>query len=188
MVYVIGDSGARYVTLAYDASLTAVQWFDRYRGPGRATDIPYALALSPDGSQVSVTGYSAGVSGFPDYGTVTYDALTGDRLWIARYGSDQSDIGHDLGYSPDGTRLFVTGESWNIHGDSGVDYVTVEYDAATGRQLWAQRQDGPLHEGDTADALAVSPDGTRLFVTGWMDTTFEDPPPTDFGTVAYTIP
>lgn len=60
---------------------------------------------------------------------------------------------------PGGTRLYVTG-------DTGVNWATVSFDASTGKQLWAETYDGPGHGTDIAFALAVSPDGTQVYVTG----------------------
>ena len=52
-------------------------------------------------------------------------------------------------------------------------------------EVWVKRFDGPADLYDSAQALAVSPDGTAVFVTGEIATgsTFSYEP--DFGTIAY---
>jgi DNA-binding beta-propeller fold protein YncE len=69
---------------------------------------------------------------------------------------------HDIATSPDGTRVFVTGEAFP---EETADYGTVAYDAATGSQLWFAGYDSGAGD-DSAAALAVSPDGSKIFVTG----------------------
>ena len=66
--------------------------------------------------------------------------------------------------SPDGSAVFVTGHS--AHDETGLDIVTIAYDPATGSQGWAARHAGPGDGRDEASSLAVSPDGSRLFVAG----------------------
>src|SRR5205823_4321102 len=125
-----------------------------------------ALGVSPDGSVVFVTGYSAR-SGNDDYSTVAYDTSGGAKLWARRYNgsANGNDFAHAIGVSPDGSRLFVTGESQGF--TSAVDYATVAYDSRTGAKLWIGRYNGAAKGNDYAAALGVSPDGSSVFVTGY---------------------
>ena len=69
--------------------------------------------------------------------------------------------------SPDGTRLFVTGDGKGR--TTGHDYATVAYSAADGRRLWVSRYSYNGHANssdDGARSVAVSPDGTTVYVTG----------------------
>src|SRR5581483_11169995 len=186
-VFVSGESlgsgsDLDYATVAYDAGTGARLWAKRYNGPGNSSDVGYALGVSPDSSRVYVTGGSVGPSGSTDYATVAYDAATGARLWVSRYkGSRLRDDAFALAVSPDGAKLYVTGRSWG----SGVikdDYATVAYDAATGAELWVSRYDGPASKTDSASAIGVSPDGTKVFVTGLSEGSGSG---SDYATVAY---
>src|SRR5262249_22588589 len=131
---------------------------------------------------VFVTGPSAGSTSGLDYATVAYDASSGARLWARRYDGPGNglDAAHALGVSPDGAEVFVTGPS--AGSTSGLDYATVAYDASSGARLWARRYDGPGNGLDAAHALGVSPDGSKVFVTGNSagSTSFDD-----YATVAY---
>ena len=88
--------------------------------------------------------------------------------WGAFYDGPRSglDLANAMAVSPDGSRVYVTGSS---HGTktSNSDYATVAYDAASGRQVWVARYNGPGNGNDFAGGLAVSPDGARVFVTGY---------------------
>ena len=89
--------------------------------------------VSPDSSKVFVTGGSVGSTGTNDYATVAYDASTGAKLWVKRYdgkGKVVNDTAHALGVSPDGSKLFVTGESAESTGS--YDYATIALDANSG--------------------------------------------------------
>jgi outer membrane protein assembly factor BamB len=182
LVFGTGPSGGgtsdNYATVSYDAATGAERWVARYDGPV-GNDFAVALEVSPNGSTVFVTGYS--VRGAPyDYATVSYDAATGTQLWVARYDGpvSGSDVATDLGVSPDGSMVFVTGLS---RGEISEDSATVAYDAATGAELWVSRYDGPGSGTDVGSAIGVGPDGSTVFVTGQSGGGVND----QYATVAY---
>jgi DNA-binding beta-propeller fold protein YncE len=51
--------------------------------------------------------------------------------------------------------------------------------------VWIRRYDGPRHQGDFPSSVAVSPDGTRVYVTGRSDGIGTL---SDYATVAYRAP
>jgi DNA-binding beta-propeller fold protein YncE len=78
-VFVTGNSNgdgeeSNYSTVAYDASTGATVWVRAYTGPGKQSDLPYVVAVSPDGSRVFVTGFSTGFGTERDYATLAYEA------------------------------------------------------------------------------------------------------------------
>jgi outer membrane protein assembly factor BamB len=123
------------------------------------------------------TGYDA--SGNEDYATVALDPDTGSVLWEARFddppGSDAADPIR-LAVSPDGSEVFVTGSTGPF--GSSWEFGTVAYDAATGTQLWDAFYEGPGLS-NNPQAIAISPDGTEVFVTGSSY-------PWDYVTIAYS--
>jgi outer membrane protein assembly factor BamB len=155
-----------YATVAYDATTGTRLWASRYDGPAHSTDFPHAIQVSPRGDAVFVTGESEKTLYAPDYTTVAYDAATGGRRWLRRYDGPGKveDRAYGLVVAADGTKVYVTGESWGT--DTSSDYATICYDAGTGSPLWRVRYDGPLHRGDTSIAIAVIPDGQLVFITG----------------------
>jgi sugar lactone lactonase YvrE len=170
-----------YATVAYAASTGTQRWVKRYNGPGNDNDEAGALGLSPDGSTVFVTGSSAGSGTDHDYATVAYRTSTGTQRWVKRYNGPGNgfDVAHAVGTSPDGSTVFVTGSSDESKAIS--DYATVAYTASTGTKLWVRRYDGPENDVDSASALATTPDGSTLFVTGWSYGSTDS----DYATLAY---
>jgi DNA-binding beta-propeller fold protein YncE len=164
--------GHDYRTIAYDASSGTSLWVADYQDHIKLEDHALALAVAPDGSHVFVTGCVSNAygdpicAGLPDYATVAYDAETGVQAWATTYDGPVGgqDIAHAIGVSPDGARVYVTGNSDQL---ATTDYVTIAYDSATGDQAWLSAYDGPTNRLDYACCLAVSGDGRRVVVTGW---------------------
>jgi outer membrane protein assembly factor BamB len=175
-VYVTGtSSGASgglsdYATVAYDSATGARLWAEHYSSaPGPFQSRGAAVAVSPGGGKVLVTGGSDG-----DFATVAYDSATGAELWASRYpnpGTDGS-FASAVAVSPDGDSVLITGTSFRPGGRIA-DFVTVAYSAATGAQQWASRYDGPGQGGGGGPA-GVRASASAAFVTG-----------TDFVTIAY---
>jgi DNA-binding beta-propeller fold protein YncE len=189
MVFVTGYSqgvngNMDYATVAYDAVTHARLWVQRYKGPDNKRDIALSVAASPDGSMVFVTGYSGGATTDSDYATVAYVATTGAQVWVQRYNGPGNgyDAAASVAVSPDGSKVFVTGTSSSNWLTSGDDYLTLAYDAATGSKLWEMRYDGVGKGVDLATSVGVSPDGSRVFVTGGTTGTGN---PYDYATIAY---
>ncbi len=186
-VYVSGvTTSARgdldYVTVGYSAVDGSELWSAVYAGPKEGgSDAVFGLAVNPVQDLLYVTGWSDGVVEYDaDYGTVAYalghgtagegdgpgngkgkdkpkkkpgkgsggaaaGPTAGTVAWVARYdglGQNRSDRGDAVTVSPDGARVFVTGDSYAGKGGGDYDYATVAYDAATGEQLWQSRYSG----------------------------------------------
>lgn len=173
-----GASEDDYTTVAYRAGTGHQLWVARYNGPGNESDHAAALGVGPDGDSVFVTGSSTGAGPQEDYLTIAYDVDTGTEKWTARFAGPWSDQGIDVGVSPDGARVFVTGNR-RFGRDRLDDFVTVAYDAASGHLMWRNRNGGPHQEWPAA--LAVNPDGLSVVVTGAL---FDADGTTDWGTIA----
>src|SRR5258707_9075372 len=88
-------------------------WVARYNGPGNGSNDAHALAVSPSGGTVFVTGDSPGTTSLQDYATVAYNAATGARLWVARYNGpgNSNDGACSLAVSPAGGTVYVPGST-----------------------------------------------------------------------------
>jgi len=109
-------------------------------------------------------------------------AVAGGKLWLAKYigAGDGDDQARALAVAPDGATVYVTGFVTTSAGDR--DYGTVAYNAATGIPRWNRTYQGTGQSDDLANSIAVSPDGSTVFVTGASaGTSFHT---LDFATVA----
>jgi WD40 repeat protein len=187
-VYVTGGSwsnsrskGAEFATVAYNAITGAQRWAARSNGQG----IGMSLAVTPSGRIVIAAGLSIGPSGpglGTGYATVAYNAATGAPVWTRRTlgnpGIAYSDS-HTLAISPDSSTVYVTG----VNAVACCDYhfATVAYASATGSQLWLSTYGGPTNRAGAAHALALSPSGGTLYVTGASSAVVSEV----FATIAY---
>jgi hypothetical protein len=187
-VYVTGGSwgrsrstGAEFATVAYNAVTGAQRWVARSNGQG----IGMSLAVTPNGSFVIVAGVSIGPNGVgpgAGYATIAYNATTGAPVWTRRtlgYPGIASINSHTLAVSPDSSTVYVTGVTAVACCDN--HYATVAYATATGTQLWLSTDKGPGNKGGAANALALSPGGSTLYVTGVSSTGTS----AGFATIAY---
>jgi len=174
-VYVAGtggpkDDGFRYQEadiVAYDAETGDQLWAtkdDSYR-EGDGDDIGPWLAVDPGGSRVYLAGDRCTSNRACDATVMAYDAGTGVRQWVSPYdGGGRGYVG-DLGVSPDGDSLFITGQ-WTMPCLAGctsgeVDAPLVAFDSATGDLRWAT-----TYHGNYGKALAVSPDSRSVYLAG----------------------
>jgi hypothetical protein len=184
--YSIGHEGSAFATIAYRPSTGARLWVARYPAGGRffSGGSPHSIAVSPDGTLVFVTGQRVNADGRTDYATVAYRAATGAQVWAARYNgpSGGEDSAVSVAVGPHGKMVFVTGSSRTQGAGPTNDFATLAYRAATGTRVWARRYSAAANSNDQANALAVSPNGRLIFVTG---ETYRRGAGADYLTVAY---
>jgi len=180
-----GNGTLRYTTRAFNAATGAVLWTAFDHGPGTGDDQAQALAVSPDGSRVFVTGSSSDPKGTFRYTTIAFDAATGARRWVARYSYQhlRADAA-SVAVSPGGTQVFVTGGSAGPTGPGSA--ATVSYDAATGAMQWVARYSPPGGRNAGAGTVAVSPDGATVYIAGTAQVRRGQAFPQNIAVVAYT--
>ncbi len=135
---------------------------------GGGFSIASSLALSPDETDVAVTG---SISGGATWITAVYDATTGVRRWqvTAAEGTFARDV------VVDAARVYVTGQGVTGASTPALAYflTVVAYDRATGARLW--RKDKKPADGYDGAGLfmAMAPDGS-IVVTGQTNRGFLD--------------
>lgn len=155
-------------------------WVARYTGPPGSPESSFesagAVVVSHDGSTLYVAGIANNnrdTTNTQDYAVVAYDAETGAQLWEARYAAaagavtTSSPAGWDtaLALSFDGSKVILAGGGQETFG-SGVDAVTVAFDAQTGNQLWRAVFAGPPEGLHVIQTIVAAPNDPVVYVAG----------------------
>ncbi|HEY5890817.1 MAG TPA: PKD domain-containing protein, partial [Acidimicrobiia bacterium] len=133
-----------------------------------ANDIATSLALSPDESDVVVSG---DIAGGASWITAVYDASTGARKWLvsAPEGTAATDVVIDA------SRVYVTGQGVTGSGTPAIKYhlAVIAYDRATGTRLWRTDKIPVDGFGAAGMRIALAPDGS-VVATGQASRGFLD--------------
>jgi WD40 repeat protein len=157
--------GRVLVTAAYSTSsgtqLWATQTGDKV-GYSRLA----GLAASPDGSAVIVSETIWPRKATGHWATVGLNPATGALLWTRTlWGSRATGAQNTASaVTVSGSTAYVTGTLWGSGAKGDEYFATVGYTAATGATVFSADYRG--HENDAAHAIAASPDGSMVFVTG----------------------
>ncbi len=157
-VYVTGDTssalGQGAATFAYDAGTGKQLWVSRYHTKGAYLGAP---AVSPDGATVYVAGTGRLSGRQSQFAVIAYAAATGQQRWL-RYYSTVPGFAASAAVSPDGTTVYVTG-------DSVGSVLTVAYQA-TGNLEWATLYKNPYAGGAAGSQIEAGPGGNAVYVVG----------------------
>ena len=186
--------------IALDASTGEELWRSSDAGGIAGRIVGTRVAVSPDGDTVTMAGNDVDGGGVTrtirvlSYETREDEALgihPGDRRSVGVFDYGAPGVATSgLRYAPDGSRVYVSGSRRTGEAASSPrQYVTAAFRVADGAQVWASFFDGGIADNQAAhptfgSPLAVSPGGSRVYVTGYI---FDaSPAPTHyFGTVAY---
>jgi hypothetical protein len=187
-VYVSGNDysagNTNYLVAAFrdDRALHTGQllWGTEYDS-GSTDDAPAFGQLEATPTGVYMTGTSSVPVAVPGcrkpaaYDTVAFNPVTGKRLWTATYAGPCYNQAFGLVVSSKSNLVYVTGvDSVNDDGSPlNQDAVTIAYDGTTGTQRWLAEYKLPAKAG-AGFAIALSPDGSELFVGGEANSAVQD--------------
>src|SRR6266545_4946429 len=159
-IYATIDGGATWIVRpsGTTAPLASVSFSNSNTGMARGAD---GTTLRTINSGATWTVQSEGTTKIPFAPQV--DPI---QLWVATYNGPANNYDDPAGVAvnPDGSRVFVTGGSYGV--GTLYDWASIAY-TATGGQLWVTRYNGLGNGNDTPQAApVVSPDGSRIYVTG----------------------
>lgn len=168
-LFVFGNDGdfATTAIWALESATGAQAWraTDRY---GDYSSTPRDLVVSPDGTRLyAAMGMAHPLTSRPHLALAAFDAMTGEQLWRRTFDLTGA---AGLAVSPDGNTLYVGGVRMRASDDIHPFALTT----TDGSTLWSAFYDGEgttvgQAQGPAPDgprAVALSPDGTRFFLTG----------------------
>ncbi len=172
-----GSTPSDFVTIKYNSNGDTI-WSRKYNGPANNDDTPEEIVYDGFGN-IYVTGASySGAGTRTDYCTIKYDT-SGNEKWIRRYNGPANNTDQPRAIAVDEYgNVYVTGVS---RGSVDDDYASVVYDS-TGRQITAQRYDGPGTWADAAQDIVADRRG-NFYITGFSggnNSTY------DFATIRYS--
>jgi hypothetical protein len=167
-IYVTGqtDSSLSFidmVTLKYSPGGT-LRWKRRYTSDVGNEDIPYAIAVDPNGN-VYIGGTSLSTTSFYDFVIIKYDS-NGVEQWTTRYDGPDSDVDLLTSMKVDlAGNVYVAGASFNLN--SSYDFITIKYNTH-GVKQWLQTFNGSGGLDDGVNALALD-DSANVYITGFSN-------------------
>ena len=158
------------VTIAYDTADGSERWHRRSSFASVDSNAGAAsLAPSPDGAKVFVSFALWNGPTNDDIALVALDADDGARRWSKRFTSkDDFAIPGELAVSADSNRVYLAGQIDALFFGAGRgDLALLCYAASDGALRWVGRYDDAAHPEDGGRDLALSPSGSRAYVSGW---------------------
>jgi Tol biopolymer transport system component len=166
-LYVAGSSFLSLFVAAYDADNGAVLFTRSYDFGSRA--IAWALVVSPDGTKAYVAGTDYNASGYPAESlTLALNAPSLTSIWQQTISKGDPTEGA-IALNASGSTLFWAGVHYGtpVSDYTQWDYLTTAYRTSDGNLNWSQAYDSSVSDEDVPGALGVSPDGSKVFVTGF---------------------
>ncbi len=161
-----GTTGQDFATVGWSVPTGQQVFVARYSSDGSLGDYPAALAVSSDGGKIFVAGTTMDTDREQDRVVLAYDSA-GTNLWsyfdtVLR----DAPVG-DVALSPDDSGLYVAGSAFNNF-DGGHDYAVQAF-TASGGYLWSGIFNSVSIGYDYSDSVAVSPDGSKIYVSGTIE-------------------
>ncbi|UOQ64718.1 SBBP repeat-containing protein [Hymenobacter volaticus] len=156
------DNQSDYTTIKYASGSGQQMWEAHYNGPANGYDLVRDLAVDANGN-VAVTGTSDDGTGNYDYATAKYSP-SGQQTWAVRYNGAGNNYDEATAVALSSTgNVVVTG--YSDSGNSNWNYLTFQYAAASGQQLWQAEYNGPDNGYDEAKDVVIDRQG-NVAVTG----------------------
>lgn len=154
------------VVLGFDSGTGASKW--AFRLPHADQSFAHDVVADPDGDLVYATSHDyADIHNCVRHpATVAVDQTTGAHAWTVRESTAEDgcvDVG-STAIDPTGEKLFIIATTESADGHS--QQTLIARDADTGELLWRATAAPASPVGETGSAVAVSPDGSRVYAGG----------------------